>query len=262
VTSAERGGGSGTAIVTGAGSGIGAAIGRRLARDGLAVMLAYEPGDPREAERIASEIRADGGVAHTKAADVSSKDDVDELVASCAELIGPAGVAVANAGVATRTPAEDPTADAFERVLGVNLLGAQHLFGATLPAMRARGWGRLLATSSTSGYLYGWDDHTAYCATKAALVGLVRAYAVGQAEAGITANAVAPGVIRSAQSLDPVNSLGEAKLEDVARVVPARRVGTPEDVAAVFAFLAGESAAYVNGHVLVVDGGLAAVEPI
>ncbi|MBS1861418.1 MAG: SDR family oxidoreductase [Actinobacteria bacterium] len=253
--------GNRAAIVTGAGSGIGAALARKLAGEGLAVLLAYEPGDPREAEDVAAELRADGLEVHAKAADAASESATAALVASCSEMIGPPDVVVANAGIATRIPTEELTEAAFGRVLGVNLLGAHHLFRAAIPSMRERGWGRLLATSSTSGHLYGWNHHAAYCASKAALVGLVRAYAMEQAEAGITANAVAPGLIRSPQSLDPVNSLGGAKLAEAAEVIPARRVGTPEDVAAALAFLAGESAAYVNGHVLVVDGGLATVEP-
>lgn len=251
-----------TAIVTGAGSGIGAAAARELARMGMRVMLGYAPGDPRDAEEIAAEIAAAGGTARAHPADVGVAEEVRDLFDRCSEQLGPPDVVLANAGLATRTPTEDSGAATFERLLAVNLLGAHHLFRAALPSMCERGWGRLLATSSTSGYLYGWDDHAAYCATKAGLVGLVRTYAAEYAGAGITANAVAPGLIRSPQSLDPANSLGPERLAEAARAVPVGRVGTPEDVAAAFAFLAGEGAAYVNGHVLVVDGGLSVVEPV
>lgn len=250
-----------TAIVTGAGSGIGAATARELARMGTRVMLGYAPGDPRGTEEIAAEIVAGGGVALAHPADAGVAEEVGDLFDSCREHLGPPDVVLANAGLATKTPTTESGVATFERLLAVNLLGAHHLFRAAAPSMRERGWGRLLATASTSGYLYGWDDHAAYCATKAGLVGLVRTYAAEYAAAGITANAVAPGLIRSPQSLDPVNSLGEERLAEVASAVPVGRAGTPEDIAAAFAFLAGDGAAYINGHVLVVDGGLSVVEP-
>jgi 3-oxoacyl-[acyl-carrier protein] reductase len=251
-----------TAIVTGAGSGIGAAVSRALGLAGIRVMLSHPPGVAAETAGIVEEIRRAGGAAAAAAADAGSEEEVRQLVCECRERLGPPDIVVANAGVATRVDAEALSQADFEQLLRVDLLGVHYLFRAALGSMRSRGWGRLLATASTSGHLLGWAGHAAYCAAKAGVVGLVRAYAVEFGAAGITANAVAPGIIETPQSRDPVNSLGEDGLRDVARLIPSGRVGGPADVAGVFAFLCSDSAAYVNGQAIVVDGGLSVVEPI
>jgi 3-oxoacyl-[acyl-carrier protein] reductase len=118
------------------------------------------------------------------------------------------------------------------------------------------GWGRLLATSSIAGAVQGWPRHAHYTAAKAGIVGLVRSLAVEYAAQGITVNAVAPGVIVSPQTLDPVNSLGPAGLEEFARSVPAGRNGDPVEIANAFLFLASERASYITGQTIVVDGGV------
>ena len=120
--------------------------------------------------------------------------------------------------------------------------------------MQRAGFGRLLATSSVAGTVSAWPQHSHYAASKAGLVGLVRSLAVEYGPNGITANAVAPGVIRTPQALDPVNSLGPAGVDAVAAKIPTKRVGTPEDIAYVYLFLASAEASYVNGQCLVVDG--------
>jgi 3-oxoacyl-[acyl-carrier protein] reductase len=120
--------------------------------------------------------------------------------------------------------------------------------------MQRAGFGRLIATSSVAGTVSAWPQHSHYAAAKAALVGLVKSLAVEFAADGITANAVAPGVIRTPQALDPVNSLGPAGVDAVVAKIPAGRVGTPEDIAYVYQFLASAEASYVNGQLLVVDG--------
>jgi 3-oxoacyl-[acyl-carrier protein] reductase len=120
--------------------------------------------------------------------------------------------------------------------------------------MQRAGFGRLLATSSVAGTVSAWPQHSHYTAAKAGLVGLVRTLAVEFAASGITANAIAPGVIRTPQSLDPVNSLGPKGVDAVATKIPVGRVGSPEDIAYVYLFLASAEASYVNGQILVVDG--------
>lgn len=250
-----------TAIVTGAASGIGAAIALRLAWQGAAVLLAHHPDEPRDVRELVGTITGAGGRARAHPVDVARAEQAAGLVDACEHAFGRADVVVASAGVATRTPIHDTTSDAFDAVMAVDLGGVHHVFQRAVAGMRERGWGRLLAVSSTSGYLYGWADHAAYCAAKAAVVGLVRTYAVEFAADGVTANAVAPGVVRSPQSLDATDSLGEDGLAAVAPRIPAGRVGEPGDVANVAAFLASDAAAYVNGQTLVVDGGLAVVEP-
>jgi 3-oxoacyl-[acyl-carrier protein] reductase len=122
--------------------------------------------------------------------------------------------------------------------------------------MIQRGWGRLLATSSIAGAVLGWPEHVHYTAAKGGIVGLVRGLALEVARQGITVNAVAPGVIETPQSSDPINSLGPEGLKAFADRVPVGRNGRPEDIAAVFLFLASEEAAYLTGQTILVDGGV------
>jgi 3-oxoacyl-[acyl-carrier protein] reductase len=174
---------------------------------------------------------------------------------------GPVDIAVANAGIANASPTTNGVDATFDKVIATDLHGVHDLFAATVPAMAERGWGRLIATSSISGFQYGWENHAAYCAAKAAVVGLVRTYAVEFASSGVTANAVAPGIARTLQSLDGVNSLGSAGLEAVARLIPAGYVAEPRDIAGTYAFLASDDAKYITGQTIVVDGGISVVEP-
>ena len=185
--------------------------------------------------------------------DVTRTADVDALVARAVKDLGGMHLVVANAGIAARWswPLDDA---AWDKVVDVDLNGVWRCFRAALPHMQRAGFGRLLATSSVAGTVSAWPLHAHYTAAKAGLVGLIMTLAVEHAASGITANAIAPGVIRTPQALDPVNSLGPAGVEAVTRKVPTGRVGPPEDIAHVFQFLASAEAAYVNGQLLVVDG--------
>jgi 3-oxoacyl-[acyl-carrier protein] reductase len=109
---------------------------------------------------------------------------------------GPIDITVANAGIATASPTTNGVDATFDKVIATDLHGVHNLFALTVPSMVERQWGRLIATSSISGYQYGWENHAAYCAAKAAVSGLVRTYAVEFAGNGVTANAVAPGIAR------------------------------------------------------------------
>jgi 3-oxoacyl-[acyl-carrier protein] reductase len=122
--------------------------------------------------------------------------------------------------------------------------------------MRDAGFGRLLATSSIAGAVQGWPRHVHYAAAKAGIVGLVRSLALEVAADGITVNAVAPGVVVSPQSSDPVNSLGPDGLRSFAERVPVGRNGRPEDVAGALVYLASEEASFLTGQTIVVDGGV------
>jgi 3-oxoacyl-[acyl-carrier protein] reductase len=249
------------AVVTGAASGIGAETAVLLAAHGARVAIGYYPGHRHEPGSVVARISASGGTAIALPVDVSDPDSVCELVSSCGDRLGAPDIAVANAGIVTRCPSDQAGAAELRAVLDVDLLGVQYLFAATVPAMRERGWGRLLATSSTSGHVYGWAQRAAYCAAKAGVVGLVRTYAAEFGQHGVTANAVAPGVVRTPMSLDPELSLGPDGLTSVARGIPAGRVGEPADVAAAYVFLASPAAAFVTGQTLIVDGGQGSVEP-
>ncbi len=250
-----------TAIVTGAASGIGAATARHLAAAGARVVISHHPEHEQDAPQVRQAILQAGGECAVIAADVADAEQVQALLSASQDRFAAPDVVIANAGVAPRAASEDVDAAAMRAVLDVDLVGVHELFRGAVTTMRDAGHGRLLATSSTSGPLYGWNQHAAYCAAKAGVVGLVRAYAAEYGPDGVTANAVLPGVVRTRQSLDARNSLGESGLKAVAAATPLRRVGTPDDVAAVFTFLATDAAAYVTGQGIVVDGGLSIVEP-
>jgi 3-oxoacyl-[acyl-carrier protein] reductase len=242
------------ALITGAASGIGAATARIFAEAGADVALAWYPADGHDIEPVREAVERAGRRSVVEAVDVTKTDDVDRLVRRAVDEFGRIDIVVANAGIARKVALEDLTDEAWLQVVDVDLNGAWRCFRAALPHMRKAGYGRLITTSSVAGTVSGWPEHSHYAAAKAGLVGLVKSLAVEFAADGITANAVAPGVIRTPQALDPINSLGPDGIEASARKVPAGRVGEPEDIAYVYQFLASPEAAYVNGQLIVVDG--------
>jgi 3-oxoacyl-[acyl-carrier protein] reductase len=163
-------------------------------------------------------------------------------------------IVVANAGIARKVGLDQLDDEAWGTVLDVNLNGAWRCFRAALPHMCRAGYGRLLATSSIAGTVQAWPSLPHYTAAKAGLVGLIRTLAVEYGPYGITANAVAPGVIDTPQANDPVNSLGPDGVRAVGPKVPVRRVGVPDDIAYLFLYLASEQASYVSGQLIVADG--------
>jgi 3-oxoacyl-[acyl-carrier protein] reductase len=242
------------AVITGAASGIGAATARIFAEAGADVGLAWFPGDPHDIEPVRAAVEAAGRRAVVCEVDVGRTADVDALVERCADELGSVDIAVANAGIARLVPLEQLDDEAWYTTLDIDLTGAWRLFRAALPHMRKAGYGRLIATSSVAGTVSAWPQHPHYAAAKAGLVGLVQNLAVDYGPDGITANAVAPGVIETPQALDPVNSLGPDGVAAVAPKVPLRRVGQPEDIAYLYRFLASEQSAYVSGQLIVADG--------
>jgi len=242
------------ALITGAASGIGAATARIYAEAGADLALAWYPPDGHDIEPVRRAAERAGRRVVVAEVDVTKTADVEALVARAVRELGGMHIVVANAGIARRVPLPELDDAAWNNVLDVNLNGVWRCFRAALPHMQRAGYGRLIATSSVAGTVSAWPLHSHYTASKAGLVGLVRSLAVEFGANGITANAVAPGVIRTPQALDPVNSLGPAGVEAVARKIPAGRVGSPEDIAYVFLFLASAEASYVNGQLLVVDG--------
>ena len=242
------------ALITGAASGIGAATAQIFAEAGADLALAWYPPDGHDIEPVRRAVEKAGRKAVVAEVDVTKTADVDALVAKAVRELGGMHIAVANAGIARKVELQDLDDAAWNKVLDVNLNGAWRCFRAALPHMQRAGFGRLIATSSVAGTVSAWPLHAHYTASKAGLVGMVQSLAVEFAASGITANAVAPGVIRTPQALDPVNSLGPDGVATVARKIPTGRVGTPEDIAHVFLFLASAEAAYVNGQLLVVDG--------
>jgi 3-oxoacyl-[acyl-carrier protein] reductase len=243
-----------TALITGAGIGIGAATAVALAGAGYRVIVT----DILEVEgkSVADGISSGGGEAEYHRLDVTRTDEVDAVVANVQNRHGPLDAVVANAGIAHRVPLPELTDERWDHTHEVDLKGVMRVCRAAAPAMRSAGRGTIIAVSSIMGVAYGWDEHVQYSAAKAGVVGLVRGLAVELARDGIRVNGIAPGYIRTAQALSEEHSLGPEGLEKAAEFIPMGRVGEPEDVAEVIAFLASDGSRYISGQVLVVDGGL------
>ena len=239
----------GCALVTGSSRGIGAAIARTLAAEGWPVGVNYRSG--REAaEQVVDSIEAAGGSALAVQADVVDEAAPDALFATLEERFGPVLVLVNNAGI--RADALSPQIDdeAWQRVIDTNLSAAFRTTRRALkPMMRAR-FGRIVNIASVVGGQRANPGQANYAASKAGLVALTRTVAAEVARRSITVNAVAPGLVET----EMTDGIGGELL----KAVPARRAGTPEEVAACVRFLASEDAAYVNGTTLTVDGGLTA----
>jgi 3-oxoacyl-[acyl-carrier protein] reductase len=244
------------AVVTGAASGIGAATARVFAEAGADVALAWFLGDPHDVEPARQAVEDAGRRAIAVEVDVRDDDDVDRMVNACIRDLGRVDIAVANAGVAPKISLDRLDGPTWNATLDLNLTGAWRLFRAALPHMREAQYGRLLATSSDAGTVSAWPEHSHYAAAKAGLVGLIQNLAVEYGPVGVTANAVAPGTVESPQSLDAENSMGAEGIARIRHQIPVRRVGTPDDIAHLYCFLASEEAGYINGATIVADGGL------
>ena len=243
------------ALVTGAASGIGAATAITFARAGADVALGWYPGDPHDVEIVRREVEATGRRALVLELDVASTDSVDAFVAAALNALGRIDIVVANAGIARTVPCPRAHRRGLEQGRRREPARRLALLPGGLPHLLAAGYGRLLATSSVAGTRQSWTEHVHYTAAKAGIVGLVTSLAIEVGRHGVTVNAVAPGVIESPQSLDPVNSLGVEGVAAAGRANPVGRVGKPEDVAALYRFLASADAGFINGQLITVDGG-------
>ena len=243
-----------TVLITGAGIGIGAATARAFATAGYRVIVTDILEE--EGQSVVAGIESKNGAAEYHRLDVTKTDEVEAVVFSVQDRYGPIDTLVANAGIAHRVPLAELDDERWDHTLDVDLKGIMRVCRAAAPAMRTARRGNMIALSSIMGVAYGWDEHVHYSAAKAGVVGLVRGLAVELAQDGVRVNGLAPGYIRTAQSLSTEHSSGPEGLAEAAKVIPLGRVGEPEDIADVAVFLASEAARYLTGQVVVVDGGL------
>ncbi|WP_029432316.1 SDR family NAD(P)-dependent oxidoreductase [Blastococcus sp. URHD0036] len=240
------------AIVTGAAAGIGAACAKRLAADGLAIGVLDLDAD-RCADTVTA-IEAAGGRAVALGADISRRDQVQAAVATAREALGPVNVLVNNAGVTDFTPFEQTTDELWDSVYAVNVKGTFIVTQEVLPDMKAAGWGRIVNISSSSAQT-GTANMAAYSSSKGAVITLTRSLAQELGPLGITVNNIPPGSVMGTIMADANSARFQVPVEVLAKSIPVRRVGEPDDIANTCAWLCQEAAGYVTGQTIGVNGG-------
>ena len=241
------------AVVTGAASGMGLAIARSLAARGDRVALLDLRGEA--ALEAAESLRGGGARAIGAAVDVTDRRSVDDALAKVRAELGPVEILVTSAGVDAFEAFADITSESWDHILAVNLTGTFHCAQAVVPDMAAASWGRIVTISSASAQS-GALRMAHYVAAKAGVIGLTKALALELAPHGITVNNIPPGLIDTPMARRAEAAGDLLKLEKLATRIPLRRVGTPEDVAALCAFLCSEEGGYVTGQVVGVSGGM------
>jgi 2-hydroxycyclohexanecarboxyl-CoA dehydrogenase len=240
------------AVVTGAGSGMGVAISTHLADRGHRVALLDIDGGA--VEQHAAQVQADGGQALGLAVDVADRAAVDGALGKVRAEFGPVEIMVTSAGVDEFQSFTDITAEAWDRMLAINLTGTFHCLQAAVPDMLAAGWGRIVTISSSSAQS-GAARMAHYVASKGGVVGLTKALALELAPRGITVNSIPPGFIVTEMTRRAEERGDLANIDAIAKRTPVGRGGTPDDIAAACAFLCSEEAGYITGQLIGVNGG-------
>ncbi|MFN8184540.1 MAG: 3-oxoacyl-ACP reductase FabG [Candidatus Nanopelagicales bacterium] len=243
-----------TAIVTGAARGIGAAVAKKLAADGMAVAVLDL--DEAACQPVVDEIRAAGGQALAVGANVADETEVGAAVDRVAQDLGAPTVLVNNAGIIRDNMLHKMSVDDWDAVMNVHLRGAFLMSRAVQPYLREAGWGRIVNLSSTSAL--GNRGQANYSAAKAGMQGFTKTLAIELGRFNVTANAIAPGFIQTDMTAATAERIGVAFDEFIsmaASQIPVGRVGQPEDIADTVSFLVSEGAGFVSGQVIYVAGG-------
>ena len=248
-----------SAVVTGGGRGIGAAVARALAEAGARVLVAAR--HPAEVETVAAGLRRAGGVAFATRCDVTDATSVTELARTARDQLGAVDILVNNAGTASAAPVLKITPDEWQRLFAVNATGTLFVTQAFLPAMLERSWGRIVNVASIAG-LTGAKRIAAYTAMKHAVVGFTRAVAAEVSGSGVTVNAVCPGYVDTPLTEESLARISERtkrtraeSLQAVLAHAGQPRLVTADEVAATVVSLCGDAAATITGQAIVLDAG-------
>ena len=239
-----------TAIVTGASRGIGRSTAIKLASLGANIILNYRSNE-EEASKVEEEIKAFGVETIKIKADISKIEEVENMISTAKEKFGSIDIMVNNAGITKDALIMRMKEEDFDSVINVNLKGVFNCLKCITPVMMKQKSGKIINLSSVVG-ISGNAGQVNYAASKAGVIGMTKSLAKEIGSRGITVNAVAPGFIET----DMTDVLGEKAKDEYKKGIPLRRLGKPEDVANVIAFLASDAADYVTGQVIHVDGGM------
>ena len=237
------------AVITGGADGIGRATAMRFAQEGAVVGI-WDMNEEK-GKQTTAEINAAGGKASFLKVNTSNFAEVEAASKKVVEQYGKYEILINNAGITRDSTLKKMTPELWQQVIDVNLTGVFYCAKCAADIMTEQGWGRIVNASSVVA-LYGNFGQTNYVATKAGLIGMTKTMARELGKKGVTVNAVAPGFILT----DMVRKMPEEVLKSMEDKVPVKRLGKPEEIAAAYAFLASDDAAYINGTVISVDGGM------
>jgi 2-hydroxycyclohexanecarboxyl-CoA dehydrogenase len=241
-----------TALVTGAAAGIGRACAMRLAREGIAVGVLDL--NLEGCEVVVAEIKAAGGKALALKASIADRKQVTEAVDKLRKEFGPVTIVVNNAGISNFIPFEELKEDDWRQMMEINVLGTFIVTQVVLPDMKAAHWGRVVNISSSSAQS-GSIEQVHYSASKGAVVSMTRSLAQALGPLGVTVNNIPPGSVMQTIMSEANRDRFQFPPEQLAKTLPVRRLGVPDDIASACAWLVSEDSGYVTGQTIGVNGG-------
>ncbi|MDH3467636.1 MAG: 3-oxoacyl-ACP reductase FabG [Gammaproteobacteria bacterium] len=241
------------AVITGSSRGIGKAIAIRFATEGAKVVVNYTRSKDL-ADDVVTQIQSEGAQAVAVQADVAERKDTDRLRNATLRAFGQIDILVSNAGVIVDRPYIDSTEEDWDWIINTNLRGFFNVTQSILPHMIERASGRVIATGSIINEIadFGGNQYSVCTASKGGIVNMMHPIAAEMAPHGITVNSVSPGYIAT----EMLGEIDQAGLEEALKLVPMRRYGKPEEIAAAMVFLASDDAAYITGQTIRVNGGM------